>query len=35
LTLAKRIIEEYHRGRLYVKESKTGVCTTMRIELKA
>jgi two-component sensor histidine kinase len=34
LTLAKRIIEEYHRGRLCVKESKTGVGTTMRIELK-
>ena len=35
LTLAKRIIEEYHRGKLYVKESKTGVGTTIRIELKA
>ena len=34
LTLAKRIIEEYHMGRLYVKESRPGVGTVMRIELR-
>ncbi len=34
LNLAKRIIEEYHHGRLYVKESRAGEGTTMRIELK-
>jgi two-component sensor histidine kinase len=34
LTLAKRIIEEYHRGKIYVKESKPGVGTTLRIEFK-
>ena len=33
LSLAKRIIEEYHRGKLYVKESKAGEGTVMRIEL--
>ncbi|MBN1464326.1 HAMP domain-containing histidine kinase [candidate division KSB1 bacterium] len=33
LSLAKRIIEEYHHGRLYVKESRPGEGTTMRIEL--
>ena len=33
LNLAKRIIEEYHHGRLYVKESRPGEGTTMRIEL--
>ncbi len=34
LTLAKRIIEQYHNGRIYVKESEVGVGTTFRIELK-
>ena len=34
LTLAKRIVEEYHDGKLYIKESKHGVGTTVRIELK-
>ncbi len=34
LTLVKRIIEEYHRGRIYVKESELGVGTTFRIELR-
>lgn len=34
LTLVKRIIEEYHRGRIYVKESEIGVGTTFRIELR-
>ncbi len=33
LTLAKRIIEQYHSGRIYVKESTPGVGTTFRIEL--
>lgn len=35
LTLAKRIIEEYHRGRIYVKRSEPGKGTTFRIELPA
>ncbi len=33
LTLAKRIIEQYHRGRIFVKESEPGKGTTFRIEL--
>jgi signal transduction histidine kinase len=33
LTLAKRIIEQYHRGRIFVKTSAPGVGTTFRIEL--
>lgn len=33
LTLVKRIIEEYHRGRIYVRSSEPGVGTTFRIEL--
>lgn len=33
LSLAKRIIEEYHKGRIFVKSSKVGVGTTFRIEL--
>jgi signal transduction histidine kinase len=33
LTLAKRIIETYHRGKIYVKTSTPGVGTTFRIEL--
>ncbi len=33
LTLAKRIIEEYHDGRIFVKQSEIGVGTTFRIEL--
>ena len=35
LSLAKRIVEEYHGGRIYVKASEMGVGTTFRIELKA
>ena len=35
LTLVKRIIEEYHGGRIYVKESELGRGTTFRIELPA
>lgn len=34
LSLAKRIVEEYHNGRIYVKSSEVGVGTTFRIELK-
>jgi len=33
LTLSKRIIEEYHGGRLFVKETRPASGTTMRIEL--
>lgn len=33
LTLVKRIIEEYHGGRIFVKESEVGRGTTFRIEL--
>lgn len=32
LTLVKRIIEEYHGGRIFVKESEPGIGTTFRIE---
>lgn len=35
LTLVKRIIEEYHGGKIYVKESEPGKGTTFRIELPA
>ena len=34
LPLSKRIIEEYHGGRLFVKSTKPGVGTTFRIVLK-
>ena len=34
LSLAKRIVEEYHKGRIYVKVSELGKGTTFRIELK-
>jgi len=33
LSLAKRIVEEYHNGRIFVKSSELGVGTTFRIEL--
>lgn len=33
LTLVKRIIEEYHGGRIFVKDSEIGKGTTFRIEL--
>lgn len=33
LTLVKRIVEEYHSGRIYVKKSTPGVGTTFRIIL--
>ncbi|UFH53826.1 PAS domain-containing sensor histidine kinase [Spirosoma sp. KNUC1025] len=35
LTLAKRIVEEYHNGRLFVKSSEVGKGTTFRIVLNA
>lgn len=35
LSLAKRIVEEYHHGRIFVKSSEVGKGTTFRIELKA
>jgi signal transduction histidine kinase len=35
LALAKRIIEMYHQGRIYVKSSEENQGTTFRIELKA
>jgi signal transduction histidine kinase len=31
LSLAKRIVEDYHHGKLFVKETKPGMGTTMRI----
>ena len=34
LSLAKRIVEEYHHGRIFVKSSEVGKGTTFRIELK-
>lgn len=34
LSLAKRIIESYHKGKIYVKSSEIGVGTTFSIELK-
>ena len=34
LSLAKRIIEEYHHGRIYVRNSEIGRGTTFRIELR-
>ena len=33
LTLAKRIIEQYHSGHIYVKDSEPGKGTTFRIEI--
>ena len=34
LSLAKRSVEEYHKGRIWVKHSEVGIGTTFRIELK-
>ena len=34
LSLAKRIVEEYHKGKIFVKESEMGVGTTFRIEIQ-
>ena len=33
LSLAKRIVEDYHQGRIWVKSSEPGLGTTFRIEL--
>ena len=35
LSLAKRIVEEYHKGKIFVKNSEIGKGTTFRIELQA
>lgn len=35
LSLARRIVEEYHKGHIYVKSSTVGVGTTFRIELRS
>jgi signal transduction histidine kinase len=34
LSLAKRIIEEYHSGKIFVKKSKPGEGTTFEIRLR-
>ena len=34
LSLSKRIIEKYHKGKIYVKSSEANIGTIMRIELK-
>lgn len=34
LSLAKRIVEKYHKGKIFVKSSEPGKGTTFRIELK-
>ena len=34
LSLAKRIVEEYHHGKIYVRQSEVGKGTTFRIELE-
>ena len=34
LSLARRIVEEYHKGRIFVEQSEIGKGTTFRIELK-
>lgn len=34
LSLAKRIVEEYHHGKIYVQSSEVGKGTTFRIELR-
>ena len=34
LSLAKRIVEKYHKGKIFVKNSEPGKGTTFRIELK-
>ena len=35
LSLAKRIVKQYHHGRIYVLQSEPGKGTTFRIELRA
>ena len=34
LSLAKRIVEEYHKGRIFVKQSEVGKGTVFRIEMR-
>ena len=34
LSLSRRIVEDYHGGRLYIKETAAGVGTVMRISLR-
>ena len=34
LSLAKRIVEEYHKGKIFVKSSVVGQGTTFRVALK-
>ncbi len=34
LSLAKRIVEEYHKGRIFVKDSEVGRGTTFRVEVR-
>ncbi len=34
LSLARRIVEEYHKGRIFVKQSELGKGTTFRIEMR-
>ena len=34
LSLAKRIVEEFHKGHIFIKKSQPGAGTTFRIELK-
>jgi signal transduction histidine kinase len=34
LSLSRRIVEEYHHGKLYIKESRPGEGTTFRIKLR-
>ena len=34
LTLARRIVEQYHKGRIFVKSSEPGKGTTFRILLR-
>ncbi|MFX8832974.1 ATP-binding protein, partial [Acinetobacter baumannii] len=33
LSLSKRVIEQYHKGQLYIKQSEPGVGTTFTINL--
>ena len=33
LSLARRIVEEYHKGRIFVKQSELGAGTTFRVEV--
>jgi signal transduction histidine kinase len=34
LSLSRRIIEQYHKGEIFVKQSETGKGTTFRVVLK-